>query len=604
MENVCDTCHSQTNHHQSDGTAPGGQSHNDSSDCMVCHAHIDAFIPAGPDAPHDTQPFLDNCDYCHVSPTDFTTKIPDSQCEQCHTAGGALKGSFPAAPNVLTHSDANNPGSSYTYTNDCVDCHNPMAPQLNLVHIRTDLSAAGGGTNVVFTAYSGTDSFADGAPYAENICNTCHTQTNHHQNDGTAPGGQDHNNSADCGACHAHLDAFIPSGECIGCHNDPNLPVTATYVERDVVGSDFTQASRHVFGGTVSNWDCIVCHREGDSTAATSGDVATTSLHNNAGGIVVDMRNVDSQNTGWTWDKNATDDAMHSDMDTFCMSCHDSNGASAIAVRSDDAGITLTPTLDERTRPFNSSDEPSVGTLGGTVDMAGYERTGVLNVFTQFDPNNPSHHAVRAPAYSSHNSNWGAGAWVANSLKSGQELTTVFEAAQLHCADCHTVDSADGGAHGGANGFMLQAASIDGTCYLCHNSNVYSNNSSTLTRWSHDNEPAVWNTDKGALIGGYGGVVGSICLNCHGGNPVTDGFGGIHGLPSGTDPRSGQERYRFQGGAYMSHDPGSWDTTGGSATCYFAGSKNQDWSACTQHSGNLNSRTASPQYDRGLPGSY
>jgi hypothetical protein len=152
---------------------------------------------------------------------------------------------------------------------------------------------------------------------------------------------------------------------------------------------------------------------------------------------------------------------------------------------------------------------------------------------------------------------------------------------------------------------MLQAASIDATCYLCHNSTTYSNNSSTDTRWDHSNDSSVWDAAKGSILGQYDGTEGSINLNCHGGNPVTDGFGGIHGLPAGADPRSGQERYRFQGGSYMSHDPGSWTGTSGTATCYFdSNSQTQDWSSCAKHDAPEQGRTAPPQYSRGVPGDY
>jgi len=234
----------------------------------------------------------------------------------------------------------------------------------------------------------------------------------------------------------------------------------------------------------------------------------------------------------------------------------------------------------------------------------------VLDVYTQFDPNNPSHHAVRGQAYTSHNANWGAGAWVNRTLKSGTSLTSVYEAATLHCADCHTTDQ---NAHGGANGFMLQASSIDGTCYLCHNSGVYGDVSSGLTRWSHNNDGGV--RGNYSYIGNYNGNPGSECMLCHGGNigdggSFIDGYGGIHGM-SGTDSRSGQTKYRFQGGSYMAHDPGSWTGTSGSATCYFSNqSDTVDWSNCTQHGGTKagdemeTGRTYPPQYSRGVPGDY
>jgi hypothetical protein len=590
-DGICEVCHTQTSHHNFDGNG-SQQSHNDGADCTGCHTHIDGFLSniTPPPAPHDTQA----CNTCHTAEPDYSAAaIDNTACLSCHDGSGSIY-------TVDGHysDNYNDPTTGSLMDLKCVECHNPMTAQTNLKFIRDTLR----GNPVVFTAYTGTNSFADGgAPY-DGVCEVCHTQTNHHQADGNAPGGQSHNDGLDCRTCHDHNAGYIPVVSCTGCHT--GVPAGATYVTRDVVGSDFIQSSRHVFGGTVTNWDCIVCHREGDASAASSGTIGLTSLHNNSGGIVVDMRDVDSINSGWIWDKNSTDDAMFSDLDTFCMGCHDPDGASGINVNSSDDGVNLNNS--RALTPFNSSDEVSAGTGGGTVSQAGYERTEVLDVWTQFDPTNPSHHAVRGPAYSSHNSNWGATAWVSNTLKSGQSLTSVYEAASLHCADCHTVDSADGGAHGGANGFKLQASSIDGTCYLCHNQGAYEDNpdSSTDTRWDHSNESAAFDPSVGSILGAYGGTAGSMCLNCHGGDPATEGFGGIHGLPAGTDGRSGLERYRFQGGSYMSHDPGSWTGTSGSATCYFAAGSSQDWSNCTKHNDIETSRTNPPQYSRGVPGDY
>jgi hypothetical protein len=217
-ENICEMCHTQTNHHQRDGTAPGGQSHFDAQNCTECHPHIDGFAPTGgePAPPHDTPLFLDpaNCDFCHVSNTDFSTPVPDAKCAQCHTTqAGNLKDQFPAefgtAPDVITHS-----GKA------CVECHNPMFPQPNLKLIRPSVaSSIIPGSIIEFTAFSGPGSFADGPPFNENICNTCHSQTNHHQSDGSAPGGQSHNDGSDCRSCHPHIEGFAPVAEATSPHN-------------------------------------------------------------------------------------------------------------------------------------------------------------------------------------------------------------------------------------------------------------------------------------------------------------------------------------------------------------------------------------------------
>jgi hypothetical protein len=251
-ENVCNTCHTITNHHQNDGTAPGGQDHNNGADCTGCHAHSQAFTATLPDpvAPHNTAAFLNDCSLCHISSSDFTSPIPDTKCQQCHSPAGVLKGTFPTAPDALPHQ-----------SRACVGCHEPMFGTTNLAHVRTDLTAVGGGPNINFTTYTGTGSFADGPPYAENVCNTCHTLTNHQQNDGTAPGGQDHNNGMDCGICHSHDSGFQPSANVPPPHN--GFDCTVCHVTPDTYVPD----------ANIPNSACNSCH--GDANSANGTDVST-----------------------------------------------------------------------------------------------------------------------------------------------------------------------------------------------------------------------------------------------------------------------------------------------------------------------------------------
>jgi predicted CXXCH cytochrome family protein len=313
-ENICEMCHTQTNHHRRDGQAPGDLDsnnnyigHNDGAKCTDCHPHSGGFAPTGgtPAPPHDTAEFLNNCNYCHVDDgagnIDYTAVIPDSKCEQCHTPSGVLKGSFPTAPDVLTHSDANGSGK-YTYTNSCVDCHNPMALQTNIKGIRSTISGSiDPNSNIVFTALSGAGSFADGPPFNENICETCHTQTNHHWYDGSAPADNDasgyigHNDSTDCTTCHAHGNAFLPeltpppaphdAFDCSVCHTVdangnlldaiPNAPIDNTKCngchepgspDYQNGGSDIkviTHYSDHYTDpvtGQLASLNCVECH--------------------------------------------------------------------------------------------------------------------------------------------------------------------------------------------------------------------------------------------------------------------------------------------------------------------------------------------------------
>ncbi len=254
-ENICEVCHTRTNHHQRDGTAPGGQEHFSGQNCTQCHSHGVGFAFSFGDGrqalppPHDTEPFLNNCDYCHVDDgagnINFGAVIPDAKCNQCHTADGALKSDFPSAPNVLAHS-----GKA------CVECHNPMWEQDNLALIRSTIaSSVIPESTIVFTAYREDGSFADGPPYEENVCETCHTMTNHHQYDGTAPSGQSHFDGLDCTAlCHPHADGIVA----------PTIPVPNLHHLRVgmpiIPGSIIPNPDQDGDGVPDTTYECLSCH--------------------------------------------------------------------------------------------------------------------------------------------------------------------------------------------------------------------------------------------------------------------------------------------------------------------------------------------------------
>jgi cytochrome c553 len=338
------------------------------------------------------------------------------------------------------------------------------------------------------------------------------------------------------------------------------------------------------------------------------------------------MRNVDSVGTGWVWDKNNKTTSMYADMDKFCLSCHDTDGASGIAVNSTNDGVTLTPSAGEAQGPFNDTDGIGTGGNAASAPTGFRSRTRVTDVNTQFDPGtyqwpagdgtmpagftggnydgNQSQHAVRGPRYFTNNAGWGTGSgqfWTANTLTSGQSLKTVRETAQLHCADCHLVDQ---NAHGSSKVFMLignpansftGTSTIDATCYLCHERSVHEDG--TGGRWDHNNDGSVWSAGKATFWDD------SLCFECHGGGNNAEAYiakyGGIHGL-NGTDTRTGEPRWRFQGGAYISPNPGDngeWTITSGSVVCYGQTAANK-WSNCSRHDNDFDNE-AGYNYSRG-----
>ncbi|MBI4849032.1 MAG: hypothetical protein HY808_10745 [Nitrospirae bacterium] len=204
-----------------------------------------------------------SCNWCHFDDSGVIDQR--RSCQRCHSdpadtsdpLNGVLKAQYPANPpygfgtakNVKMHSSSV-AGTKYGgWTMDCLTCHNPHQQEQDLAYGATygkyikeylcyDNPVTGTSTRdyILFTAASGAGSFADGVPNNQNICETCHTQTNHHRNDGSAPGDLDagsnyvgHYDGQKCTDCHVHSEGFkfappaidngyVGSSVCGSCH--------------------------------------------------------------------------------------------------------------------------------------------------------------------------------------------------------------------------------------------------------------------------------------------------------------------------------------------------------------------------------------------------
>lgn len=447
------------------------------------------------------------------------------------------------------------------------------------------------------------------------VCEVCHSITNQHRNLASQPDPDfTHNNSMNCVTqCHKHENAFKGTGECTTCHNvqrDRTLGIFVAGGRRQVTGAggDYTDNnSGHLVNGNktvdctdsalsgctpergpeiVTKWDCIVCHAEGSATGNPDG-----TYHNDAGGLV-NLRNVDTGVAGWAVDNDAWTNATLTDMDNFCMTCHDADGASAFAVNATDDGIDLAPSAALALAPFNSNDN-----FRNAWDIF-TTRTGVLNVFDQFDTTNPSHHAVRGQRYTTNPE--------PGSIPDSTFTGTWNDTSTLHCSDCHLNDL---NAHGARNAWYMldtNAGNFDEAptwgsgsggantsnyvCFKCHQKTSYANADDGTggdggSRVDHSINGGHWNESKNSLFG-------YLCLNCHGG----DEFGGMHGR-SGTYTTDGgtTTKYRFMPGGWMMWYPagGDWASTS-TGTCYLRSTNT--WSNCTQHSGG--NRSLDPEYTR------
>jgi predicted CxxxxCH...CXXCH cytochrome family protein len=204
-----------------------------------------------------------SCNWCHY---DSTGTIDQRLlCQRCHadpadtsdSLNGVIKALYPldppygfsTAPNVKMHSSSVLGPKYGSWGMSCMNCHNPHTQEQDLKcgnsidygklikeYICYDNAATGQHLEkpVQFITDSGAGSFADGAPHDRNICETCHTRTNHHQNDGLAPGDLDtgnnyvgHYDGSICTSCHSHAEGFKPG--CGGCHEVP--PPTGTHLK-------------------------------------------------------------------------------------------------------------------------------------------------------------------------------------------------------------------------------------------------------------------------------------------------------------------------------------------------------------------------------------
>jgi predicted CxxxxCH...CXXCH cytochrome family protein len=643
---------------------------------------------------------------------DAATNNGNGICWNCHATGSNgvdPDGSGASAylvKNGTKKIDSYHHGASDHGTNAdggarCWDCHDPHGDLTNLAMIGSDtlrdasdpygFTGTRSTTGAILTTRAAGGYAKATSPYT-GICQVCHTTTSVFRFDGSL---QTHQTNDCLTACHKHdqpaaNDAFKGAGSCLSCHDKTtdSTPPRAKIIGGALgsEGDDFIRASRHVSnGGTttvtgnptnsgiVTDFDCILCHSEGDPSSSGTNIKTVGSLHGNDSQTVktVDLRNVDAASgdgvaADWPGARLGSPvrafvggtDPLTNDrdkMDTFCMGCHDANGAAGIAVNATNDGMLLSanPTgapVARATKPFNTRD-----TLANAHDSAALNalRTRVMDVKSQFNSQNlvgkdfASHHNLRQfeKRYSSVNANWPAAAWTSYVTKEGQTLNaaTVRETAGLHCSDCHLNEA---NAHGTrSTWYMLASASpsdatadvkftttgLSGgthTCARCHASTAYGQaaaDSSTVPRTdAHDGDcPRIEGTDvqgyNGAYIGkdNSGGTDHQLpCLMCHGGQ----GFGWIHGMNFNYKPWKGtvdSKTYRFQGGGgtWRWYSPISaapadaaaaesmWTGNTSNYGCYTltsAEAGTDSYGACAQHSGGQAKTGNATNYQRDL----
>ena len=415
-------------------------------------------------------------------------------------------------------------------------------------------------------------SFATNAFIAKNTCISCHGEDTPHE-------------GASCNTCHtgtiiagvaAPTGHNFPGGgpavkKCIECHAiaqdlKPVGPHDGPFVNDNngvrAITTEFAKWSHHVTGVTVDDAHCAACHLEGKVVAGAI--VVDNTKH--MVDAVTHLRNADTD-ADFQWDPAAP---SHSNMDNFCMSCHDANGATSpmsVLIQ----GVINTTGKNAAGKTASASN-PFGDTISNRYDKM--QRPAVVNVSSQFDTTNNSHHGVKGPRYSGRTRAAGprqiasAATFAANSsaLLKGKR-STIYDAGNLnslytplanaageasprtgaadlgddstlHCGDCHTVgqwkvgssETANGsptpaaiGAHGSNNEYLLR--NTLGTDER-HTQNAFLQDANNVVTYTNPN---------GAFL---------VCYNCHsyikyGSIYVGTGLNTI-GTPAGVQPHAGE----------------------------------------------------------------
>ena len=493
------------------------------------------------------------CDSTRFFAFDDSTSPWNGLCQNCHTQTGTAGGGDPRHTNNSVGAGVHTHEVPGGVPNNCTACH----------------------------THEGQDGVDDGFTPQGGTCTGCH---NAPKPIGASPGslrrqiveGTSSRCSEDSSkrCTEDGVTACITDTDCAGATNTCAAKTCVTDADCTVVGGSCTNGefgvdftSHHVNDGTGTQiatvWDCVVCHAEGDVLTGSPDSV----YHQKDG---VQLKDVD---TGVAYADWATLTSVQ--RSSFCLSCHDSDGATLVAARTDpDPDATTDPLnpfndnvtnahegdgwvgslcTDNRTpcsrdRDCNGSDTCSVTIAAphsrgrcSTTDVIPCNYDGqcpsgetcnplqVVDVRQQFDLLNSSHHAVLGAAYGSAAP---FGSNVDNAIL-GVRTDLAWDSV-LDCEDCHYGSPSNMlQAHGTAKArYMLRdkdgndtlpaptgSGNLNVLCYRCHiSSGDAGNYSGSLSAYTQHTQ--------GAHIDDTRNLFGISCLNCHGGGE----FGAIHGI--------------------------------------------------------------------------
>jgi hypothetical protein len=285
------------------------------------------------------------------------TKPQDANCVACHETtldvnGQNLVADFKQSGHYMNLSWTANPRSDngvVTTGAGCAGCHGPSHNDVN--------------------------------PATSGRCYECHGGNFYPSHLGNAVAIQNNN----CNNCHQpHNTTQFVQGTCVACHAvGQDATASGSFVDDNsgvrAITAEFSKRSHHITGGSPKDEQCAVCHLEGK---VVNGIVMVDSAYHMKGAAIY-LRNADTD-AAFVWSG-----TEHTNMDNFCFSCHDSNGATS-------AGIAAIMTGKNFGGPFSPTN-PFADTLTNGYDQVA--RAGVVDVKTAFTTSNASHHAVSGQRY-------------------------------------------------------------------------------------------------------------------------------------------------------------------------------------------------------------
>jgi hypothetical protein len=562
------------------------------------------------------------------------TSLPNALCMNCHSQ--ATKGN--ATGSIVTGYNASIHKAGEAFGSSCAYCHTGShdtavhASKLNVS--ATTFKVISG--SVTVNAEGTTRVIAKGNVY----CTACH------QGDYAIPHPTNLNAGVTCNGCHtdatgsstgtgdAHNIVALP--KCVQCHAFAQAQVAATLVNdnngvRAITGAngEFAKKSHHIYNGVgnaPTDAQCVACHLEGK--AVTSYGVTSIAVDGayHMKDAKIHLRNA-HDDSDYAWDPQLATSADHTAMDNFCMSCHSATGADSPMSASIQAFLNANKAFVGA--PTATATNPFGDLVSNSYDKQ--SRVKVVDVDSQFNTDNYSHHAVKGKRYTTRTSTVAVAAWVAYSTAGGHSTDvtvpgsprfnastqkTLYDGgllgwngtagtkytpldtatnkagarigddSQLHCGDCHTVGqwkagsstNADGsatgaaiGAHGSNNEYMLR--NTKGTDAL--------NGLGTFICYNCHNDKAGGNTSGGYYSGAYWNnatgkwVAGSgkLHLSIHGGASSTQ-YGGGSGCIQAS---AGLAFTSYTGSIHDNKSwAGSWSTPATSVSLLL-GSNGQAW---------------------------